>query len=321
MNCVKNDLLFSSVPKFSYNKNDNTKYLNINTPAQKITIPYISRSWNEPSRMTSKHLSISPPIENNYKEYRSDDEVICFQNDFDDLNEYNDFNTTKIIKAKKYANNIVCNEFKPYDAINNCKSAGIIPFSIVKGEPIFLLQKLINPLRKKDGGWNDFGGKRIDNSESTAETAGREFSEETSCLFYLKQKSINDGNELNGIYGLLKNNIDLYYNEKTITTLKKLIIEAQQYYFDCINQYASPLYISSKETYISYLIKVDYIPENDLPAAEDIHVNYEEKYLRVCKWFTIKELTEMNVKDFHKRLQITRIQQRLQNYNSKGLFH
>ena len=78
--------------------------------------------------------------------------------------------------------------FKKFDPIEKCKSAGIIPYAIHNNQVYFLFQKSDNPLRKKDDGWNDYGGKQGDPSETTAMTAAREFSEETSCLFYLVEK-------------------------------------------------------------------------------------------------------------------------------------
>ena len=208
------------------------------------------------------------------------------------------------------------NKFKPYDAINNCKSAGIIPYTIHGGEIYFLLQKIDNPVRKKDSGWNDFGGKQLF-SETTAEIAAREFSEETSCLFYLKD---NESKEYNEYYELLKDNQELQYDDPTIELLKNLIQKSQKFYTNKITEYVLPLYISSKETYISYFVKVCHIPEIDLPRAEDIHVAYEYRYIRTCKWFSLNELLALNEKDFHKRLQITRIQQRIINYFSKEMF-
>lgn len=208
-------------------------------------------------------------------------------------------------------------EFKPYDAVNNCKSAGVIPYAIHDGKVYFLFQQSVNPLRKKDIGWNDFGGKKVDYNESTANTAGREFSEETSCLFYLKENS----SELHSkYYNLLKDNPELLYDDKTIDILKNLIPESQKFYSQIITKYVQPIYISSKETYISYFVKVPYIPPEDLPRAEDLHIPYECRYIRECKWFTFEELMALTEKDFHKRLQITRIQQRILKYYNKGLF-
>jgi len=208
-------------------------------------------------------------------------------------------------------------DYKPYDAVSNCKSAGVIPYAIVNGQLLFLFQKTIHPLRKKDSGWNDFGGKKISSEETTAEVAAREFSEETSCLFYL---ACQNNEESRRFYQLLKNNNGTEYNDETITILKKIIPVSQQFYTDKITKYVIPLYISSKETYISYFVKVNYIPESDLPVAEDMHIPYETRYLRECKWFSYDELMKLDEKDFHKRLQITRILQRIKSYHQKELF-
>lgn len=206
-------------------------------------------------------------------------------------------------------------EYKHYNAIENCKSAGVIPYSIHNGKILFLFQKELEPQRKKDSGLNDFGGKRVTDVETTAEAAAREFSEETSCLFYLV-----DTNDNSGAYDILKDNPDLVYDETAIDTLKRLIPLSQKYYHEKITEYASPIYISSKEIYISYFIRVPYIPDTDLPRAEDIHVPYDDRYIRECKWFTAEEVLQMNEKDFHKRLQITKIQKRIHNCCKKGLF-
>lgn len=217
----------------------------------------------------------------------------------------------------KYSKSPNDDSFKPYDPINNCKSAGIIPYTLLNGNVYFLLQKIDNPLKKKDSGWNDFGGKKISITETTAGTAGREFSEETSCLFYIKE---NFGSDSEVAYNLLKDNEKLVYPESSVELLKDLIPKSQEYFSNRITEYVLPIYISSKETYISYFIRVQYIPEKDIPRAEDIHIEYENRYIRTCKWFTLDELMNLSEKDFHKRLQITRIQQRIRNYYNKGLF-
>lgn len=203
---------------------------------------------------------------------------------------------------------------KSFDAINNCKSAGIIPYTIHDSTLFFLFQQNDSPIKRKESGWNDFGGKQLLSTDTTAETASREFNEETSCLFYLK--SIPENN----LYSKLKNNPTLLYSEKTISELQSILPSAQKFFADKITEFPFPLHVSSKETYISYFVRVPYIDENDIPKAEDIHINYENRYLRTVRWFTISEILLLKDKDFHKRLQITRIQQRIQNYFEKGMF-
>lgn len=288
---------FISSPIMFVNDNNNkqkTLSIPIRSPDNYYSMGNISKSWSaasdflERSKRENKKISVSP----------SDDIRI--------INKY----------RKNHPSNFVT-DFKPYDAVSNCKSAGIIPYSIHNDTAYFLLQQLINPQRKKDFGWNDFGGKKINPNETTAETASREFSEETSCLFYLKE---NNSEKNSKLYNALKDNINLYYDQEIIGTLKNLIPESQKYYTDKITEFVLPIYISSKETYISYFVRVPYIPEKDLPRAEDIHIPYESRYLRNCQWFSFDEIMKLNEKDFHKRLQITRIQQRINNYYEKGLF-
>ena len=206
--------------------------------------------------------------------------------------------------------------YRKYNPIDNCKSAGVIPYCY-KGDNIyFLFQKSDFPLRNKDDGWNDFGGKKTSN-EMTFETAAREFSEETNCLFYLKDQQPFD----EVTYDSLKNNSNLSYSVETVEKIKQLIPISKKYYFDKISQYAYPLYTSSKEIYISYFVKVDYIPAEDLPCAEDIHIPYEVRYKRTCQWFSLSQILLMNEQQFHKRLQITKIQSRIDDFNVRGLFY
>ncbi len=114
---------------------------------------FISKSWNN-EMVPKKHISISPPDNHLYTKHKK-----IYSHDYD----------------------------KPYDAITNCKSAGIIPYAVHNGKIYFLFQRSSNPFKRKDSGWNDFGGKKINPTETTADVAAREFSEETSCLFYIKE--------------------------------------------------------------------------------------------------------------------------------------
>jgi hypothetical protein len=205
-----------------------------------------------------------------------------------------------------------------YNAILRSKGAGIIPYAFVDGEIYFLFQHADIPCKKKEVGWNDFGGKK-NGDETTFNTASREFSEETSCLFYLKE---NDNDETNNIlYRKLKNNFLLEYDDNTISDLLNILPLSQQFFLKKINETASPLYINSKETYISYFVKVQYVPAKDLPTAEDLHIKYDERYRRTCKWFTYNELMELDQTNFHRRLQITKIKQRIKSYYEKNLFN
>lgn len=279
--------------------NDNQKIINIpNQQINKNQNYQTSKSWNGYSNQPRRSYNDFSPIptnglyllQKNNKKYRSES-----VNNISDM--YHDY--------------------KQYDAVNNCKSAGIIPYTIRDGITYFLFQQAANPPRKKDAGWNDFGGKKGNPSEHTAETAAREFSEETSCLFYLKEQT---DNESANAYNLLKDNNELFYDADTVQLLKNILPISQKYFMEKITEFVSPIYASSKDIYISYFVKVKYIPEEEIPRAEDIHIPYETRYIRACKWISYDELMAMDEKDFHKRLQITRLQQRVHNYYEKGLF-
>jgi len=224
-------------------------------------------------------------------------------------------NTYPNTHPNTYPNTYPKPQFQRFNPIDNCRSAGIIPYCLKDGDIFFLFQKSDNPLRRKDDGWNDFGGK-MSNSETTFETAAREFSEETSCLFYLKEQKVFDKE----LYDALKNNPNLEYPLDVIEKLRKLIPISQIYFANKISQYASPLFTNSKEIYISYFVKVEYVPIEDIPSAEDIHIVYEDRYRRTCQWLSLGQILSMNEQLFHKRLQITKVQRRIDNFNAKGLF-
>ena len=322
---------FNSLPVLLVETN-NQKTLNIPIKNKNIEYnsKYISKSWDESTRTIDESSRTINKIQidntenspresiNIYKSKNDKRKYSIINHSMSPIDEYF-LDKTRNKFNKDYLENYTNDNyiFKSYDAITNCKSAGIIPYSIYNGKLYFLLQQSVNPLRKKDYGWNDFGGKKIDPKENTSETAAREFSEETSCLFYLKEQNNDESKKL---YDILKDNQELYYDDETISNLKKLIPISQKYFADKITEYVLPIYVSSKETYISYFIRVEYIPEKDLPRAEDIHIPYEYRYIRMCKWFTFDELMNIDEKDFHKRLQITRIKQRINNYHDKGLF-
>uniref|UniRef100_A0A6C0LU79 Nudix hydrolase domain-containing protein n=1 Tax=viral metagenome TaxID=1070528 RepID=A0A6C0LU79_9ZZZZ len=198
------------------------------------------------------------------------------------------------------------------------KGSGIIPYTLINGTIYFLLQQIDNKTYKKNIGWNDFGGKRDTESETASEIAAREFSEETSCLFYLKEQN-NDLSKVN--FELLKNNDSLEYDENALNILRNMISQSTIYFKDKIDKYISPIYLCSRDaTYVSYFLKVEFIPENDIPKAEDIHLNYLDKYRRTCKWFSISELLRIDENNFHKRLQVTKIKQKIMKYQSENLF-
>ena len=325
--------------KNRYNRSrDRSRDISINQQEKIVTVPTgYERNWNQdyPNNLYN-HDQIYYPNDHD----RSGLPNVLKNTDNNGKKDTDKIRNTSSRKSKKYTKNnsdMNTNQYlsvdipseiiyTPFDAVRNCKSAGIIPYSYDNGVLYFLLQRMLNPQRKKDVGWNDFGGKQQNSSETTAIIAAREFSEETSCLFYLKDKIDDQSNNNNNnsksiqLYDLLKNNDNLNYSKETITILKKLIEESQKYYSDKITEFVSPIFLSSKETYISYFVKVKYIPESDLPKAEDFHIPYEDTYLRECRWFSADDIMTMDEKNFHKRLQITRIQQRIFKYLEKNLF-
>lgn len=272
-----------------------------NSFAKDTTKAPVSKSWNGYYQGSFINNSITKPTS-----LGSYDRNSFFKQKFGDTNKQNNI-----------LNNICQIDTDQYDAITHCKSAGIIPYTIKNGTVYFMFQTAVNPLRKKDDGLNDFGGKRNNNNETTAETAAREFSEETSCLFYLAEQK--DPKSVLA-YHALKDNSTLFYDESIVSTLKNLIPLSQKYFSDKITEFVLPIFVSSKETYISYFVKVAYIDEKDLPRAEDIHIDYKNRYIRTCRWYSYNEVMAFSKKDFHKRLQITKIQQRILSYSEKGLF-
>lgn len=287
-------------------------------PNENIFSPFVEKSILFPTEnkvQTKPYNHVSKEIEYSTKP--------TYSNNYNNIFYANNSITPNCIFSDIYAEEFfvrICDQnslknFKPYNPILKAMGSGIIPYTIINDQIYFLLQKLISPIKRKDSGWVDFGGKK-DANESTITTATREFSEETSCLFYLKEQSDEKSVEL---YKKLKDNPTLTYDTETIKELINLIPIAEKYYFDKINAYVDPVYVSSKETYISYLIKVNYIPIMDIPRAEDIHIPYEERYIRKCKWFSLGELYLLEERFLHKRLQITKVKNRIQNYYNKGL--
>jgi hypothetical protein len=205
------------------------------------------------------------------------------------------------------------NKLTKYDPVNKCKSGGIIPWTYHNGELLFLFQKINNPVKIKNSGWNDFGGSRDNENELSYQIAAREFCEETSCLFYLKE--IND----NATYDKFKNRPDMDYNKETITKLMQTYPSAINYYSNKIKN-NNNVYLSVKEIYISYFMYVPYINADDLPLAEDIHIPYENRYIRTCKWFNINEIQNIMEISFHKRLRLTKIKKQITNYVNKSKF-
>lgn len=189
------------------------------------------------------------------------------------------------------------------------KGAGIIPYCIKDNDIYFLLQRYTNPKRKNDVGWNDFGGKRDYETEMSHEIAAREFSEETSCMFYLS--AIGDLDTINRIKSSTG-------REELVDDIKTLISESTNYFADLIE--TNPIYIYNKDIYMIYFVNVAYADINDIPECEDIHINYHVRYRRECKWFTIKELLDGGDSILHRRLRILGMNRRLRRYHDENRF-
>src|SRR5690606_23791136 len=98
--------------------------------------------------------------------------------------------------------------------------------------------------------------------------------------------------------------------------LGELINNATQYYENKLSDSVKLLFVNCKDIYISYFLKVDYIPVENIPNTEDLHIHYDDRYIRECQWFTYEQMLNMNDTDFHKRLQISHIKKKLESYNN-----
>lgn len=213
-------------------------------------------------------------------------------------------------------NNDLSPRFNNYNAIKNAKGAGIIPYTIHNGKVLFLFQKCTYPVTNKNQGWNDFGGKKdIETDGDSIDVACREFSEETSCLFFIKQSK-----EYEYLYDEIKYTKDKKYDiYKDIIT--KLIDISKNHYVNILrnNLCSYPMEISVKDTYITFPLKVDYIDANDIPEMEDAHLDYDVRYLRKCEWIPYEELIKMEPSCFHKRLQILHIIKKIKKFHDDNL--
>jgi len=210
-------------------------------------------------------------------------------------------------------------KFIRYDVLNNAQGAGIIPYTCLNGELLFLFQKTVFPDTAKNRGWNDFGGKRDDAIDRNAkEIACREFSEETSCLFYLKEHPNETNNKL---YTELLHNKDMYYSPETLDKLKDTFVMSRDYYIDKLNCYELNFNLHIKEIYVSYFLYVPFISDDSFPRSEDIHLDYEYRYIRQCKWISLNDILTLDETEFHKRLQIMKIKNKIQDLWDQNFFN
>lgn len=208
--------------------------------------------------------------------------------------------------------------FIHYDILKHAKGAGVIPYTFIDGILHFLFQRSTFPLNPKNQGWNDFGGKKDGDDGDAIDIAAREFTEETNCLFYLRENLSIEGNAK--LFELLQHRDDMTYSDNAVVSLKKLLPIAKTYYNIKLRNQNQELKLKIKETYASYFIYVPYIEANIIPKAEDLHVDYDVRYMRECKWISFTELLEINDDEFHKRLQIVKIKARIQDLFNRNLF-
>ena len=225
------------------------------------------------------------------------------------------FMNTKLSKTPEHKNTYL-NGYK-----NNCnnnlskvKGAGIIPYTFKDNKLLFLFQQYIYP---KEGKYTDFGGKKEDYESEAIEIATREFCEETACLFYFRE--VNNFEKYN------------YYKQKslikTVDSMESYIHHldlAKQYYYDLLKTRLSKnpfLKTYIKNTYIIFFLYVPHIDTSDLSKYEDINQNYEVNFERKCEWLSYDEIIKLENNDFHKRLQILNIINRIQILYEKDIFY
>jgi hypothetical protein len=225
------------------------------------------------------------------------------------LDSTNNFVTKESILSKSWSDFSPSEKkFIKYDVFKNAQGAGIIPYTIHNGELLFLFQKTIFPDTTKNRGWNDFGGKKDDKLDNNAkEIACREFSEETSCIFYLKENATDENNDL---FSELTNT---NYSSNTIDKLKDIFKKSTDYYTTKLNKYDLKFNLHIKEIYVSYFLHVPYVNADSFPKSEDIHLEYDYRYIRQCKWFKYDDIIEIDENEFHKRLQIMKIKNKIQD--------
>jgi hypothetical protein len=212
---------------------------------------------------------------------------------------------------------------------NNIKAAGVIPFTIINNELYFLFQRTVRPQTSKNIGWNDFGGKKEQSYEDSLDIAARELSEETSCLFYLSdiitnkiEPNINlnyTKKQYSELFENLKDNANNYYSQNTIDDLKNIIPLATQHYITKLSN--DMINFKIKDIYMTYLMYVNYIPAEYLPKSEDVHVNYSERYIRECKWIKYSDLLNIVDDDFHRRIKVMHLKNKIKTLHDKKFFH
>lgn len=189
---------------------------------------------------------------------------------------------------------------------NLAKSAGVVPYSYVEGKLYFLFQITHPPIsdiksRNKIGVLCDFGGKRdalLD--KDIIMTASREFSEETSCLFFEKD---SEKNNLKNLKNLITKSTEHYSNQ-----IKNMCEKHK--YFELYHDFS----------YVVYLLKTDYIPAETFPDKEDQYINYDVHYKRECLWISYDDLMRMPYYKIHRRLNAVKLLPKIRCLYDNDLF-
>jgi hypothetical protein len=182
------------------------------------------------------------------------------------------------------------------------KSAGVVPYSYIGNKLYFLFQithppKSDTKSRNKIGVLCDFGGKRDPTDRDIVMTASREFSEETSCLFFRKKYEHDD------LKALITASTDHF------SALFKNMCKEHPY-FELYNDIS----------YVVYLYKVDYIPADMFPDKEDEYMNYDVHYKRECVWISYDDLIKLPYYKIHRRLNAVKLIPKLKCMYENDLF-
>jgi hypothetical protein len=100
--------------------------------------------------------------------------------------------------------------------------------------------------------------------------------------------------------------------------LMELIDDSSNHYKQLLMQRLD-MYFKSKNGYICYFVPIEYIDPSLLFPSEDIHIAYDSRYIRECKWFTYEELRNLG-NNKHKRLVYTNMNMILDDLISKDKF-
>lgn len=206
------------------------------------------------------------------------------------------------------------------------QAGGIVPYTFLNGELLFLMQRSKYFQNGNKSGWTDFGGAGYI-GDFAYETAAREFCEETSSIFFLETmkrqkivsnkehllKSFHDKYKL--VAGINKKVSKLSANMQTIknnfltTKEQKIICEllgkSIEYYVNLLSSMSEvnsiPCIKRRRKVYESFFLEVPYIPVEHIPMTEETHTEFDELCLRECKWMTLNDLKNIAKHEFHGR--------------------